>query len=203
MRLFIAIELPAYIRDALDRIQAGIPGAKWVLPENLHLTLRFLGDADGMQAEDLAYELARIDMNSFEIGLDGVGHFAGGAGVKSVWMGVAPQEPLIALHGKVERACRRAGFPGGRQAFKPHITLARFRYPPEIGRTRRFLERYGRFRREPFRVSGFSLFSSELRPEGPIYRIEADFPFTDAGIGDSPFFGDWDEAAARPPIRTK
>ncbi len=203
MRLFIAIELPAYIRDALDRIQAGIPGAKWVLPENLHLTLRFLGDADGVQAEDLAYELARIDMHSFEIGLDGAGHFSGGAGVKSIWMGVAPQEPLIALQAKVERACRRAGFPPERQSFKPHITLARFNGPPEIARARRFLERYGRFRREPFRVSGFSLHSSELRPEGPRYRIEADFPFSDAGIGDTPFFGDWDDMAARPPVRTK
>lgn len=203
MRLFIAIELPGYSRNALERIQTGVPGAKWVDSDNMHLTLRFVGETDGGQAEDLAYELSRIDRSSFEIGLAGAGQFSGGGGVKALWMGVAPEEPLIDLQAKVERACRRSGFAPERRSFKPHITLARFNGATETDRVRRFLERYGRFEREPFRVSGFSLYSSELRPRGAIYRIEADFPFSDAGIGDSPFFGDWEEAAAAKPIRSK
>lgn len=203
MRLFVAIELPPRITAALARIQSGVPGAKWTRPENMHLTLRFLGDVDGGQAEDLAYELRRIDQLSFEIALDGAGHFSSGAGVRTLWMGLKPQGPLIALQEKVERATRRSGFPSERRAFKPHVTLARFNWPPDPARARRFLERYARFERESFRVSGFSLFSSELRPKGPIYRVEADFPFADAGIGDTPFFGDWEAARRAKPIRTK
>ncbi len=203
MRLFIAIELPPHIKTALKAIQAGVPGARWIAPENMHLTMRFLGESDGPQAEDLVYELRRIDWHSFEITLAGAGQFSGGAGAKTLWMGVEPQEPLVALQAKVERACRRSGFTADQKAFTPHITLARFSYPPELESTRHFLQSYGRFQREPFRISGFSLFSSELRPKGPIYRIEADFPFSDAGVGDSPFFGDWEAAAQAKPLRTK
>ncbi len=142
-------------------------------------------------------------MPSFAIACAGAGQFSGGAGVRTLWMGLAPEAPLIALQDKVERACRKAGFAPERRAFRPHVTVARFNQPPELERTRRFLERYAGFRRESFRVSGFSLFSSELRPRGSIYRIEADFPFSDAGIGDSPFFGDWDPEHMPKPIRSK
>lgn len=203
MRLFTAIELPRRLTSELARIQQGVPGARWVSPENMHITLAFLGEVDGGQAEDLVGELARVDRPSFELSPTGAGQFSGGAGVKALWMGVGPEAPLIDLQADVARACKRAGFPPERRTFRPHITLARFNQPPELSRARSFLQRYGRFRREGFRVSGFSLFSSELRPKGAIYRVEADFPFSDAGIGDSPFFGDWDEAAAPRPIRTK
>jgi hypothetical protein len=68
---------------------------------------------------------------------------------------------------------------------------------------RRFLEGYAEFKCEPFRVSGFSLFSSELRRSAALYRIEADFPFSDAGIGESPFFDDWDDTQIPKRIRAK
>lgn len=196
MRLFVAIGLPPRIRAALMDIQSGVPGARWTSEENMHLTLRFFGDADHGQAEDLAYELQRIDQPSFEIELDGAGQFSRGAGIKMFWMGLKPLEPLLVLHTKIERAARRSGFPSERRTFKPHITLARFSYPPDIDMAREFLERHGRFQQPPFRISGFTLFSSQLHPEGPVYRTEADFPFTDAGIGETPFFGDWAEAEA-------
>ena len=203
MRLFIAIELPPHITTAISGIQAGVPGARWTPEENMHLTLRFLGDVDGGQAEDLAYELQRVDRHSFEIELDGAGQFSSGAGVRSLWMGLRPEAPLIELHSQIERAVRRSGFQSEGRTFKPHITLARFNAPPDINRARRFLERYGRFKRPPFRVSGFSLFSSELRPRNALYRVEADFPFSDAGIGETPYFGDWEEARRLKPVRTK
>ena len=194
MRLFVAIELPSEIRAALAGIQSGVPGARWTVAENMHLTLRFFGETDGGQAEDLAYELQRIDQASFDIELDGAGQFSRGAGIKMLWMGLKPLEPLLALNTKIERAARKSGFPTERRAFKPHITLARFSYPPEIDRAREYLERHGRFQQPPFRISGFSLYSSQLRPEGPIYRAEADFPFADASIGDTSYFDEWADA---------
>ena len=193
MRLFVAIGLPPHIRAGLVGIQAGVPGARWTAEQNLHLTLRFFGEADRGQAEDLADELQRVDQPSFEIELDGAGQFSRGAGIKMLWMGLKPLAPLQALHTKIERAARRSGFPAERRSFKPHITLARFSFPPEIDRARQFLERYGRFEQPPFRVAGFTLFSSQLRPEGPAYRAEAEFPFAAAGIGATPCFDDWAE----------
>lgn len=203
MRLFIAIELPPHISSALSGIQAGVPGARWTPEANMHLTMRFLGETDGGQAEDLAYELQRVDRPSFEIELDGAGQFSRGPGVKALWMGLRPEAPLIELHGDIERAVRKSGFAAEGRVFKPHITLARFSYPPEIDRAREFLERYGRFKSPPFRVSGFTLFSSELRPKHAVYRSELDFPFSDAGIGETPFFDDWDDDMPNKPVRMK
>jgi 2'-5' RNA ligase len=193
MRAFIAVDLPDWVKVDLESIQDSVLDARWVSGENMHLTLKFLGDLDVFQIEDLGYELARIDMPSFELSLSGAGQFSNGVGVKMLWMGLAPHAPIIALQQQVERACRRARCLGDRQTFKPHITLARFSYPPDIERARSYLERHSQMDRDSFRVSGFSLLSSELHPTGPIYRNEADFPFTDAGISDTPFFDDWEE----------
>lgn len=196
MRVFIGLELPPRIRRDLASIQTGVPDVRWTPMENMHVTLRFCGEIDGGQAEDLDGELARIDCASFEAALTGAGQFSGSQGLKSLWMGLGPLEPLAALQRKVERACRRAGLPPEGRRFQPHVTLARCRMPPDMHRVRRFLSRHGRFERPGFRVSGFTAWSSELRPDGPIYAREADYPFSDAGLGDSPFFGDWEEGWA-------
>ena len=193
MRLFLALDLPRRIRSALEDLQNDLPGANWVDYDNLHITLRFLGDVSADMAEELDHELRRIDRPSFDLTPYGCGQFSNGRGVKTLWVGLAPVEPLLALKADVDRACRRAGFPAERQGYKPHITLARFPEPPLIEDARAFLERHGGFRRPSFRVSGFSAYSSTLRPDGPIYRLEADYPFADAGIGPSPYFGDRDE----------
>ncbi len=203
MRLFIALELPEWFRGELVKHRGGVPGARWVWRENLHLTLRFLGPTDGGQADDLAGELGRIDMPSFYINPTGAGVFESKGDVRALWMGMGPDEPLHDLNAKIERACRRAGFPPEARTFKPHITLARFDGYSNINRVSRFLERYARFQRESIRISGFSVFSSELRSPAPSYRVEADFPFSDAGLADSPFFDDWANAAGQKPIRTK
>ena len=203
MRLFIALELPEWFRGELVKHRGGVPGARWVWRENLHLTLRFLGPTDGGQADDLAGELGRIDMPSFYINPTGAGVFESKGDVRALWMGMGPDEPLHDLNAKIERACRRAGFPPEARTFKPHITLARFDGYSNINRVSRFLERYARFQRESIRISGFSVFSSELRSPAPSYRVEADFPFSDAGLADSPFFDDWANAAGQRPIRTK
>lgn len=203
MRLFAAVEPPPLIKSALEGIQSGVPGARWTFAENMHLTLKFFGEVDSDEAEELGYELQRIDMPSFELSLSGAGQFSGGNGLRSLWMGMKPSEPLIDLQTQVDRAARRSGVTPERRNFKPHITLARFSYPPDLHRAKRFLERYARFDRPSFRVSGFSVYSSDLRPKGAIYTTEADFPFSDAGIGDTPFFGDWEKAAQAKPIRTK
>jgi len=196
VRLFSAIELPAPHRRALSKLQQNFEGARWVPESNLHITLRFFGEVNRRQAEDLAYELQRIDMPSFEIMAKGTGQFSGRTGVKALWVGLAPQDTLKGLNNIVERASRKAGLKPERQSYRPHITIARFNSPPDPEKVRNFLERHANLSLEPFRISGFSLFSSELRKSGALYRLEADFPFSDAGLGDTPFFGAWDNKQA-------
>jgi len=92
VRLFSAIELPTQCRSALSKLQQNFEGARWVPESNLHITLRFFGEVNGWQAEDLAYELQRLDMPSFEVMAKGTGQFSGRTGVKALWVGLAPQD---------------------------------------------------------------------------------------------------------------
>ena len=124
-RLFAAIRPPQAIRDLLVDAMDDSPELRWVPDDNLHLTLRFIGEVQRPLAEDLAAALAAVHYPRFELSLSGVGQFAqrnGGA----VWAAVQPREPVAALAAKVERACVTAGLGPEHRAFHPHITLARW-----------------------------------------------------------------------------
>src|SRR3546814_17977135 len=103
-------------------------------PENLHLTLRFIGEVDGRDAKDIDVALSGIHLPRFAIALSGVGEFGDGRRLRSVWVGVEASAMLVRLHAKVEQAVQRAGQPPDQRKFKPHVTLARFTSHPEIGR---------------------------------------------------------------------
>lgn len=177
MRLFVALGLPDEIRDSLSELEAPLPGARWVPAENLHLTLRFIGEVDGGQAQDIDAALMGVDGRSFELRLAGLGHFGEGAKTRSLYAAVAPTEPLSRLQQKVDQALQRVGLaPEGRK-FKPHVTLARFRSgAASMPHLERFLVEHSLFRAGPFPVSEFSLFQSFLSGEGSIYREEATYP---------------------------
>jgi 2'-5' RNA ligase len=174
MRLFVAIPLPEDLCTELGGFAGGLDNTRWVDPENMHLTLRFLGELDGHQSADLSAELAAIDAPAFDMELKGLGTFGSGKKVQALWVGVEGPEPLYRLQTKVEQAAQRIGLAGERRKFKPHVTLARFKGPPgkKLGD---FLQRYGLFRSGPIYVDRFRLYSSQLTPKGPIYRTEAEF----------------------------
>ena len=177
IRLFVAIALPAAVRAALARLQCGVAGARWVVPENLHLSLRFIGEVDGETAQDVVDALERVDGVPFELSLGGVGHFGDRRRARVLWAGVRKSEPLAALRARVERALARAGLaPEGRR-FSPHVTLARLKGVPvrELGP---YLAANEPFRTEAFPVTGLVLFSSHLGHTGAQYRAEAEFPLT-------------------------
>ncbi len=175
MRLFIAIELPEPQRAALAALANGLPGAKWVGEENLHLTLRFLGELDGAQAADVDEALADLSTPSFELQLSGVSHFGEGRNLRALWAGVAPSDAIVGLHDKIEQAMIRAGLPPEKRKFKPHVTLARFKSKPGE-KLHEYLAEHALFRTPPFEVKSFTLFSSFLSAGGAIHRPEAEYP---------------------------
>lgn len=174
MRLFVAIRPPRLVRERLIAAMGGISGARWQSDDQLHLTLRFIGDVDRRRAEDVHAALGAVRQAPFEIALSGVGFFDHRGRPDAVWAGVTPQEPLERLHNKIDQALVRAGLEPERRAFVPHITLARLnRGSGPIGG---FLEQAGNLSSAAFAIERFALFESDLTAERAVYSILADYP---------------------------
>jgi RNA 2',3'-cyclic 3'-phosphodiesterase len=174
MRLFVAIRPPRAVRERLIATMGGISGARWQSDDQLHLTLRFIGEVNGRQAEDVHAALGAVHHAPFEIRLSGAGFFGQRGKPDTVWTGVAPTELLAALHRKIDQALVRAGLEPERRAYLPHITLARLgRSAGPIGG---FLEQTGDLASAPFLVDRFALFESDLTTERAVYSIVADYP---------------------------
>jgi len=167
-RLFVAIRPPEDIRDLLLDAMDDSADFRWQSEEQLHLTLRFVGEVDRPMADDLAAELGRIHSAPFDLRINGTGRFeqrSSGA----LWAGVEPREAVAALAAKIERACLGVGLEPERRAFHPHITLARWkgRRGHEVSR---FLETTGGLVSDPFEVGAFTLFESRLSRHGAHYE---------------------------------
>lgn len=170
MRLFVALALPDIIAEHLALLQAGVPGAHWQTREQLHLTLRFIGEVDGRDAAAADDALSLIEAPKFSLALKGVGEF-GGKTPHALWAGVRDKEPVAFLQRKIETALQRAGLPAEQRKFVPHVTLARLRGSPR-GRVVDFLADHALYASAPFDVEGFILYSSVLTPNGSLYRAE-------------------------------
>jgi 2'-5' RNA ligase len=181
MRLFVAVELPADVKDALSALETSIPGATWVRPAALHLTLRFLGDnLDPIRLTPIKTALASVKAAPFPLTLRGVGRFPPGKRpARVLWVGIDEQPALLTLQASVERALSAVGFEPEDRPFSPHITLARLKGE---GSVEGFIEKHSGFRAETFTVSEFVLMSSVLTPHGPNYRREAQFPLREPGV---------------------
>ncbi len=175
IRLFVAIPLPADVRERLGLLSVGIPGAKWVEPANLHLTLRFIGEVEEPVAAEIATVLEGVEAAPFGIELDGMGDFGSGKRLRALWAGVARNEALEHLQARIESALVRLGLEPERRRFTPHVTLARLKGAP-AARARRFIAENGAFRAGPFPVAGFTLYSSFLSRNGAIHDPVAEFP---------------------------
>jgi len=175
LRLFVAIAMPETIRQHLSLLRHGLPGARWVEPETMHMTLRFIGEVDGGVARDIDDSLSQVRAPAFELGISGLDCFEQGGRVHTLWAGVSPQPLLVHLRDKVESAIVRSGQPPERRKFKAHITLARFKIPADE-RIGRYLERHHGFGTGPFVVEGFTLFRSHLLSGGAHYEALADYP---------------------------
>ncbi len=173
-RLFTAIEIPADVAQTLTLLRGGLPGARWIDPENYHITLRFIGDVDATMAHDVASMLDRINRAPFELRLDGVASF-GGRKPRAVFANVAPSQALMELQAEHERLMQRVGLePEGRR-YTPHVTLARLR-DSSSRQVADYLSERGSFRSAPFRVGRFVLYSSRASVGGGPYLVEEAYP---------------------------
>ncbi|HZP76937.1 MAG TPA: RNA 2',3'-cyclic phosphodiesterase [Pseudolabrys sp.] len=173
-RLFTGLEIPPDVGQALSMLRGGIPGARWIDPENYHVTLRFIGDVDDSIAHEVASMLGKVKRNAFEMHLDGLSSF-GGRKPRAVVASIAPTSPLIEVQAEHERLMQRIGLePEGRK-FTPHVTLARLR-DSSSRQVADYLAARGYFRTASFRVSQFVLFSSRASVGGGPYIVEASYP---------------------------
>lgn len=175
-RLFIAIQPPEPIRDLLIDAMDDSADFRWQADEQLHLTLRFLGDLERPVANDLADALAQVRAPCFAVQIAGVGCFEQRSS-GTLWARIEPKAPLAALAAKVERVCQQVGLEPERRAFFPHVTLARWsgRRSREVAK---FLECRAGLSSEPFEVTEFLLFESRLSRHGAHYEPVARYPLT-------------------------
>ncbi len=174
-RLFVAMELPEKIKERLAACRGGIEGARWQDIEQMHLTLRFIGEVDPQQETEIRAALAGLRFAPFQVALAGIGLFGKARRPRALWVGVEDAKPLKHLHEKITQALVSAGVALEERKFTPHVTLARFRG----GHARRledFLDHYAGLSLPAFDVRSFALFSSQLSHTGAAYRVEEIYP---------------------------
>jgi RNA 2',3'-cyclic 3'-phosphodiesterase len=175
-RLFTGLEIPPSVAQSLSMMRGGLPGARWIDPENYHLTLRFIGDIDGVLANEIAGMLGRVHRSPFELRLDGLSAF-GGRKPRAIVASVTPVPPLMELQAEHDRMLQRLGLePEGRK-YTPHVTLARLRDTSSHD-VADYLAARGFFRSASFEVSRFVLFSSRASVGGGPYIVEEAYPLT-------------------------
>jgi 2'-5' RNA ligase len=167
-RLFVAIQPPRAIRSRLLAAMGGVPNARWQSDEQLHLTLRYIGEVDRPLAEDIALALAQVRFPPIEASLSGAGEFDSRGRPNAIWAGVRPHDALAMLHRKLDQAMVRLGLEPERRAYLPHITLARLSGPANIAD--RYLADHAGLTSPPFTFTHFYLFESTLGGEGASYE---------------------------------
>lgn len=175
-RLFVAIPLPDSLREELAALYAPLTGVAWTRPDQLHLTLRFLGDVEPALAAAAAQALERVRVEPFALPLAGAGAFPPRGAPRVLWVGVGRGHPrLHQLRQGIDDALLGAGLALDVRLFQPHATLARVRADAAPGAVRQFLRRQRDFEAAPFRVEGFRLYASELKPAGAVHTVKREY----------------------------
>src|SRR5262245_4391207 len=173
MRLFIAVELPDELRNALGRVQRELHSltgtARWIGPESIHITLKFLGEVPETRVADIDAAITGLTWKPFLITVRGVGFFPGNRSPRVFWAGMeAPtMEDLVE---RLDTRLERLGFEKEKRAFRPHITLARAKNTRMDASLVAAAERYGHAEFGSFTVDRMFLFKSTLKPSGAVHE---------------------------------
>jgi 2'-5' RNA ligase len=171
-RLFVSLELPPAVTEQLAELDPHLRGVRWLAPEQMHLTLSFLGDVSHDIQETLEKNLEAVAWKAFFLPISGLGTFPGKGRPNILWVGVGTGHPhLFQLHKRVQEAAIQAGLEPDLRSFHPHITLARCR-DVSAESIRPFLRAHARFDAGMIHIESFCLNSSELTPAGSVYTRE-------------------------------
>jgi 2'-5' RNA ligase len=177
VRTFVAVEIDAAVRaravELIHRLDAAGADVKWVDPENLHLTLKFLDEVAVAEIPRVCDALQRgaDGVAPLDLELRGAGAFPNASRPKTVWLGARRgQQQMIALHAAVEAALSQLGFRKEHRRFEPHLTLGRVRSGgPAVAALGQLLCQQSDFQAGQCHVAEVVVFSSELTPAGPLY----------------------------------
>ena len=181
MRAFVAVDLPEELRAELRSRQRSLHkaarGARWVRPEGIHLTLKFLGEVPDERVDETSKTLASLPaFTPFKLQVKGIGFFPQARRPRVLWVEIEPCPPLEALAAQVNKSLEAIGFAGEQRAFQPHLTLARFRVPRPQPEIEKAISENDPTVLGLVTVREFFLFESILRPRGAEYRKVARFP---------------------------
>ena len=173
-RLFVGLDLPTDVQNQLSANSGGLDGARWISPQDFHITLRFIGDIDNHIADEIDQQLHRLRHEVFTLRSSSLEVF-GGRNPRSLCLGIEPEPALTRLQRKIDTAVRSLTGRTDQKKYTPHITLARFRHvqPPELAQ---FISGLGQPRVRPVEYTQFHLFSARDSVGGGPYRIEASYP---------------------------
>ena len=178
-RLFVALRPPRPIRDLLRGAMHGISAARWQDDDQLHLTLRFIGEVDRHRAEDIAAALGALHAPAIAARVAGVGLFDRRGAPHMIWAGVEPLAKLAALQRKIDQLLARVGVEAETRAFMPHVTLARLNR--SAGPVAPFLALHSDLASAPFVFDHVILYESEMGHGGSRYHPVARYPLDVSG----------------------
>jgi 2'-5' RNA ligase len=169
-RLFIAIDLPKPVKGRLEVLQKHLDGVKWIEQQQMHLTIRFLGNVDEYLYQKLLSNLKIIHSPSFVYSIKGVGVFPNVHRPKVLWAGVEADDRLSTLYQKIEKVVVSSGFDPEERDYKPHITLGRVKQRLHSEECQSFLEKYENLEITDIKVDNFILYQSRLTRHGALHQ---------------------------------
>ena len=175
LRLFAAIRPPIVVRERLRLAMSGVEGARWQSDDQLHCTLRFFGEVDRHQGDDLLAALRSLAVRAPELRIEGTGAFDRRGRIDTLWARVVPREPVAAMAAKVERAAQAAGLPPEHRAYRPHVTLARGR---GMSGAAAWVERTQALATEAWVPDRWGMYESTLGRGGADYALVEAFGFS-------------------------
>ena len=173
-RIFTAIDLPEDVKSDLSYLSYGIPGVRWVVDDQLHLTVRFIGEVEGDLFDDICDQLSCIRLEPFSFTLQSLGHFPPRGMPKVLWVGVNGTDGLLQLRTKVDSVLRRLDVSLESRKYSPHITLARLKKVPR-SRLANFIAANNLYKSREVEVTSFQLYSSVLTSKGAIHALEQSY----------------------------
>jgi 2'-5' RNA ligase len=174
MRLFIALPLPAGVKEKLLNLRQPVKGMRWQCKDQLHLTLKFVGEVDETTTDELRKKLGKIVHPKLSLTIAGMGYFPESKHPKVVWVGIDENASLKELHKKIEDQCQIFGIPPESRSFKPHVTISRTKNTPKRAVTS-FINKHKKFTVRDISIQEFVLYESKLHPDGARHQRVATY----------------------------